>query len=226
MRVETPDLPLSYRVEKITLTKRKTAVIVNDSLRPKGIPPEVFEYRLGNRSALEWVLDQTRSAPTHGAASRAIPTVRTTNSTSSASSAKSSRSVSRRSGSSNRSRRIMVCSWTEGASQAEPGCPQPGLVRVTRHLIRMTGVGTRPKGKARVGTRRFGRRPVRVKRVRRTGLSSARPGPRDETPDQDDRRGDTPEGEGPRGNTPVRQAAGPGEASSPNRAVLSPAWSA
>src|SRR5205814_2162420 len=23
-----------------------------------GIPPEVFEYRLGNRSALEWVIDQ------------------------------------------------------------------------------------------------------------------------------------------------------------------------
>jgi predicted helicase len=25
-----------------------------------GIPPEVFEYRLGNRSALEWVIDQYR----------------------------------------------------------------------------------------------------------------------------------------------------------------------
>lgn len=24
----------------------------------EGIPPEVFEYRLGNRSALEWVIDQ------------------------------------------------------------------------------------------------------------------------------------------------------------------------
>ena len=23
-----------------------------------GIPPETFEYRLGNRSALEWVIDQ------------------------------------------------------------------------------------------------------------------------------------------------------------------------
>lgn len=56
--VETPDVPLSYRVEKITLTKPKTAVVVNDSLRPEGIPPEAFEYRLGNRSALEWVLEQ------------------------------------------------------------------------------------------------------------------------------------------------------------------------
>ena len=25
-----------------------------------GIPPEVFDYKLGNRSALEWVIDQYR----------------------------------------------------------------------------------------------------------------------------------------------------------------------
>jgi predicted helicase len=25
-----------------------------------GIPPEVYEYRLGNRSALEWMIDQYR----------------------------------------------------------------------------------------------------------------------------------------------------------------------
>jgi predicted helicase len=31
---------------------------VNDSLTLADIPPEVFEYRLGNRSALEWVIDQ------------------------------------------------------------------------------------------------------------------------------------------------------------------------
>jgi predicted helicase len=30
----------------------------NDSLALGGIPPETFEYRLGNRSALEWVIDQ------------------------------------------------------------------------------------------------------------------------------------------------------------------------
>jgi len=33
---------------------------VNDSLILSGIPPEVFAYRLGNRSALEWVIDQYR----------------------------------------------------------------------------------------------------------------------------------------------------------------------
>jgi len=31
---------------------------VNESLTLFGIPPETFEYRLGNRSALEWVIDQ------------------------------------------------------------------------------------------------------------------------------------------------------------------------
>ncbi len=33
---------------------------MNDSLSLAGIPPEVFGYRLGNRSALDWVIDQYR----------------------------------------------------------------------------------------------------------------------------------------------------------------------
>jgi predicted helicase len=36
----------------------RTAVIVNESLTLAGIPQECFQYRLGNRSALEWVIDQ------------------------------------------------------------------------------------------------------------------------------------------------------------------------
>jgi predicted helicase len=40
------------------LTKDKAAVIVNPHLTLAGIPPEAFAYRLGNRSALDWVLDQ------------------------------------------------------------------------------------------------------------------------------------------------------------------------
>jgi predicted helicase len=31
---------------------------VNPSLTLATIPPEVFQYRLGNRSVLEWVIDQ------------------------------------------------------------------------------------------------------------------------------------------------------------------------
>jgi len=58
--IETPDVPLSYRVEKMKLSKDKTQLKVNDSLSLAGIPPEVFEYRLGNRSALDWVIDQYR----------------------------------------------------------------------------------------------------------------------------------------------------------------------
>ena len=38
----------------------KTALIYNDFLTLDGIPAEAFDYRLGNRSALEWVIDQYR----------------------------------------------------------------------------------------------------------------------------------------------------------------------
>ena len=40
------------------LSKDKTQLRVNESLTLAGIPPEAFRYRLGNRSALEWVIDQ------------------------------------------------------------------------------------------------------------------------------------------------------------------------
>lgn len=57
--LETPGMPLSYRVEdKMRLSKDKSAVSVNPTLTLAGIPPEAFNYRLGNRSALEWVIDQ------------------------------------------------------------------------------------------------------------------------------------------------------------------------
>ncbi|MFH0794785.1 MAG: type ISP restriction/modification enzyme, partial [bacterium] len=57
--VETPGKPLSYRVEdKMRLNKDKTSLKVNPSLTLAGIPPETCKYRLGNRSALEWVVDQ------------------------------------------------------------------------------------------------------------------------------------------------------------------------
>jgi predicted helicase len=52
-------IPLSYRVEdKMRLAKDHRSLRVNDSLTLGGIPPETFEYRLGNRSAFEWVIDQ------------------------------------------------------------------------------------------------------------------------------------------------------------------------
>ncbi len=42
------------------LSKDKSSLLYNEFLTLAGIPPEVFEYRLGNRSALEWVIDQYR----------------------------------------------------------------------------------------------------------------------------------------------------------------------
>jgi predicted helicase len=49
---------LDYRVEKMKLSKDKTTLIYNQFLTLSGIPKETYDYRLGNRSALEWVIDQ------------------------------------------------------------------------------------------------------------------------------------------------------------------------
>jgi predicted helicase len=56
--IENPNVPLDWRVERMRLSKDKTQIIYNDFLTLAGIPAEVFEYRLGNRSALDWVIDQ------------------------------------------------------------------------------------------------------------------------------------------------------------------------
>jgi predicted helicase len=53
--------PYNPRVlDKMKLSKDKTRLVVNPSLTLTGLPPEAFEYRLGNRSAVEWVIDQYR----------------------------------------------------------------------------------------------------------------------------------------------------------------------
>lgn len=44
---------LNWRVEKMRLSKDKTSLTYNEFLTLRGIPPEAYEYRLGNRSALE-----------------------------------------------------------------------------------------------------------------------------------------------------------------------------
>jgi predicted helicase len=49
---------LSWRVERMSLSKDKTQLRYNNFLTLSSIPPEVYEYRLGNRSALEWLIDQ------------------------------------------------------------------------------------------------------------------------------------------------------------------------
>ena len=56
--IDNRDVPFSWRVEKMRLTLNRLAVIVNESLTLSGIPQECYQYRLGNRSALDWVIDQ------------------------------------------------------------------------------------------------------------------------------------------------------------------------
>jgi predicted helicase len=51
---------LNWRVEKMVLSKDKTQLKYDGFLTLSGIPPQVYGYRLGNRSALEWVIDQYR----------------------------------------------------------------------------------------------------------------------------------------------------------------------
>src|SRR5205823_2779494 len=78
--IENRDERLSYRVEKMRLSADKTALVVNPSLTLHGIPPETFRYRLGNRSALEWVMDQYQvknltpnPSPTQGRGEKSDP---------------------------------------------------------------------------------------------------------------------------------------------------------
>jgi predicted helicase len=56
VRAGTP-LPLK---SKLKADKAKGEIIVDESTTLSGVPPEAWEYRLGNRSALEWVCDQYR----------------------------------------------------------------------------------------------------------------------------------------------------------------------
>ena len=58
--VRTETGKLNWRVDKMTLSKDRSLLKYNEFLTLSRIPPEVHEYRLGNRSALEWVVDQYR----------------------------------------------------------------------------------------------------------------------------------------------------------------------
>ena len=58
--IETPGMPIDWSVEKMRFSKDKTQLKYNDFLTLDGIPAKVFDYRLGARSAVEWVVDQYR----------------------------------------------------------------------------------------------------------------------------------------------------------------------
>lgn len=57
-QIEDPKADISFRVTKMKLSKDKTELRYNSFLTLRGIPAGVYDYRLGNRSALEWVIDQ------------------------------------------------------------------------------------------------------------------------------------------------------------------------
>ena len=56
--IETQGMQVEWRVEKMKLSKDKTQLKYNDFLTLDGIPAEAYAYRLGTRSALEWVVNQ------------------------------------------------------------------------------------------------------------------------------------------------------------------------
>ena len=58
--IQNQKVPLDWRVEKMKLSKDKTSLVYNNFLTITGIPIKAFDCRLGNRSALEWVIDQYR----------------------------------------------------------------------------------------------------------------------------------------------------------------------
>ena len=58
--IETPDTQLNWRVEKMKLSKDNTQILYNDFLTLDGIPAKALKYKLGNYSALEWIINQYR----------------------------------------------------------------------------------------------------------------------------------------------------------------------
>jgi predicted helicase len=56
--IENDEAKVDWTVEKLCYNKDKSQIIYNDFLTLAGIPPESHEYRLGNRSALDWIVDQ------------------------------------------------------------------------------------------------------------------------------------------------------------------------
>ncbi|MGI9061716.1 MAG: type ISP restriction/modification enzyme [Ktedonobacteraceae bacterium] len=56
--VENREAAINWYVKKMRLTPNKDTLVVNEWLTLSGIPQECFKYCLGNRSALEWVIDQ------------------------------------------------------------------------------------------------------------------------------------------------------------------------
>jgi predicted helicase len=55
---ETTDSSVSQPKAKLKADKEKGIIMLDDATSLSGIPAEAWQYKLGNRSALEWILDQ------------------------------------------------------------------------------------------------------------------------------------------------------------------------
>jgi predicted helicase len=53
---EKPD----WQIEKMSFTKDRRGIIINDNFSLSNIPVRAFDYNIGNRSALEWLVEQYR----------------------------------------------------------------------------------------------------------------------------------------------------------------------
>ena len=58
--LEKVDLEGEPRRVILRADKEKGAIVLDDKTTLRGVPPEAWEYQLGSRSAVEWVLDQYR----------------------------------------------------------------------------------------------------------------------------------------------------------------------
>ena len=56
--VEVIQTAENYRIEKLRLSKDKTALIYNEFITVKNIPARAFEYVVNGRSPLEWIIDR------------------------------------------------------------------------------------------------------------------------------------------------------------------------
>ena len=58
--IEDDKAKIHFRVEKMRFSKDRSTLIYNEFLSLAGFPEKCFEYRLGNRSAVDWIVDQYR----------------------------------------------------------------------------------------------------------------------------------------------------------------------
>lgn len=60
--IENDSASLNWVVEKMRYNKDKTQIIYNEFLTLSNVPLETHNYRLGNRSALDWIVEEYKTS--------------------------------------------------------------------------------------------------------------------------------------------------------------------